>query len=150
MSHRREDVQRGFIKWPKCDGYPWKDSHEGGMECWLVIIGKTYKGVRGVCMTGFTPAVVTWDVVTSKDWEIHGVNLTQSDREMSLRTFHGEQRIHVDFAACIGATGQSIYSDKSSYFQANTRHLTKEGLAFYNMVRKLYEEKPRFIMALDT
>ena len=163
VSHRRESVSWGFVHWPTVQNPPEKwesgaadwDAHaqdgywntgEGGMEVWLLAIPEPegVSAVRGVCMTGFHVGVLEWNAVTTPWWEkVAGVTYMSGKVQF--------QRVRLDGAVCVGASGLSIWDAKNkAYWQPSYGDLTGEGKKVFDAMASLYGYEPSIVVALDT
>lgn len=140
----------GFVNVPE-EREGLKSSGEGGVEFWLIIrevVRENDIGVRGVCITGFSPGIVSWDSVISDGF---GNWLRNQEYDAEYRGISRRVSPRVECAVCIGATTLSLWDEGlKRYWEPTIDNLRPDGQTMWKLLKDLYNVEPEIVTVLDT
>jgi len=125
----------------------WKDSGEGGLAVFFVLLNREDNVKRQKCCAG--------DIY----WTEHNVVAgPKKYRKLNneLSTAGKGHRLHtgmtpVDLAMLIASTNKSLYDvDEGYYFVTEKKDLTPRGLQLFHLITTIYKHPPDIVTLLDT
>jgi len=132
-----------LIKIPKDGNYKdYKDSGEGGLAVFFVLLSSEAKPRRQKCIAGQGAWTVQNVVVGPRKYI--KLNDTLSQEKYGQYTA-------VDLVMLVASTNESLWSEKEGrYWQAREEDLTGQGRTLSTMLTKIFGQKPDIVTLLDT
>ena len=126
---------KNLVKFPFPDD-EWEDTGEGGMAVFFILLKDEAK--RNKCLEGD----VRW---MSQDVVLDPPRYQRLNKKINKYGYE------VDLAMLADSTKRSLYSESEGYyFIANEKTLTKKGKELFDLLTKIYGQKPDIVTLLDT